>query len=244
VTVTYSRPGVKGRVIWGGLVPYDKPWRTGANASTTIAFGDDVTFQGKKVPAGTYSLYTIPGKGEWVVVLNSDAKASANEWDAKKDVVRVNVKPAESPAFTEWMEFEFEALTPRSAELALFWEKLRVPVKLEADTDAKVFATAKKAVAEAKPDDWRTPYRAASWMIENKSHQDEAEKWLAQSLAAKQNFFNLAAKARMQAAAGNVKDALATGDKALSVAQTAEPKADEETQAAFKKQMAEWKAKG
>src|SRR5215813_10394309 len=71
VTVTYSRPGVKGRVIWGELVPYDKPWRTGANASTTIAFTDDVTVEGKKLAAGTYSVYTIPGKGEWVVAFNS-----------------------------------------------------------------------------------------------------------------------------------------------------------------------------
>src|SRR5258706_12497117 len=95
VTVVYSRPGAKGRVIWGTLVPYDKPWRTGANESTTVAFTDDVTVEGKKLAAGTYSLYTIPGRGEWTWVFNSDAKAPANEWDPKKDALRVNVKPTE-----------------------------------------------------------------------------------------------------------------------------------------------------
>jgi hypothetical protein len=244
VTIVYSRPGAKGRVIWGGLVPYDKPWRTGANASTTVAFGDPVTVEGKPLAAGTYSLYTIPGRGEWTVVFNSDPKASANEWDPKKDALRVNVKPTEAPAFTEWMEFEFEALTPRSADLALYWDKLRVAMKVETDTDAKALAGARDAVAKAKPDDWQTPYRAANYMIDASAHQDEAEKWLAKSLAAKQNFFNVAAKAKLLAAAGKTKEALAEGDRALALAQTAEPKADADATAPFKKLMAEWKAKG
>jgi len=92
VTVVYSRPGVKGREIWGGLVPWDKPWRTGANASTTIAVSDDVMVEGKKLPAGTYSVYSVPGKSEWTFAFNSDAKAGAGDWDAKKDVLRVTVK--------------------------------------------------------------------------------------------------------------------------------------------------------
>src|SRR5258706_6102983 len=83
ITVVYSRPGVKGRSIWGTLVPYDKPWRTGANESTTIAFSDDVTVEGKKLAAGTYSLYTIPGKTEWTFAFNSDAKAGPGDLDAK-----------------------------------------------------------------------------------------------------------------------------------------------------------------
>src|SRR5258706_7323581 len=193
VTVVYSRPGAKGRVIWGTLVPYDKPWRTGANESTTVAFTDDVTVEGKKLAAGTYSLYTIPGRGEWTWVFNSDAKAPANEWDPKKDALRVNVKPTEWADFQEWMTFAFDALTPRSTELALYWDKLRVAVRVETDTDTKVLAGARDAVAKAKADDWQTPYRAANYMIDAHAHQNDAEKWLAKSLAVKQKLLNVAA---------------------------------------------------
>jgi hypothetical protein len=243
ITLVYSRPGVKGRTIWGGLVPFDKPWRTGANQSTTIAFTDDVMVEGKKLAAGTYSLYTIPGKDAWTFAFNSDAKAGAGEWDAKKDALRVTVKPAEAPAFTEWMEFEFEALTPRSAELALYWDKLRVPVKIETDTDAKAYANAKDAVAKAKADDWRLPLNAANYMIENKAHQDDAEKWIAKSMAVQDNYYNNAAKARLLASTGKTKEAIAAGEKALSLVAKTDPKPSDDTVAAFKKQMAEWGAK-
>lgn len=244
VTVTYSRPGVKGRVIWGELVPYDKPWRTGANASTTVAFTDDVTIEGKKLPAGTYSVYTIPGKGEWAWAFNSDAKAGAGEWDAKKDVLRVNVKAAEAPAFTEWMEFAFESLTPRSAELVLTWEKLRVALKLEVDTDAKALAAARDAVAKAKPDDWQAPLQAANYMITNNVHQDEADKWIAKSEGVKVNYYNQAARARLLASTGKTKEAVAQGEKALGLVAKTDPKPSDGNVDGFKKQIAEWKAKG
>lgn len=244
VTVTYSRPGVKGRVIWGELVPYDKPWRTGANASTTVAFGDDVTVEGKRLAAGTYSLYTVPGKAEWVFAFNSDPKAGAGEWDVKKDVLRVNVKPAEAPAFTEWMQFAFESLTPRSAELALHWEKLRVPLKLEVDTDAKALAAARDAVAKAKPDDWQVPLQAANYMITNNVHQDEAERWIAKSEAVKVNYYNQAARARLLASTGKSKEAVAQGEKALGLVAKTDPKPSDANIDGLKKQIAEWKAKG
>jgi tetratricopeptide (TPR) repeat protein len=244
VTVEYSRPGVKGRAIWGDLVPYDKPWRTGANASTTIQLSDEVTIGGKKVPAGTYSLYTVPGKAEWTVVLNSDPKAQPGSWDEKKDVARVAVKPAESPEFHEWMSFEFEALTPRSGELALYWEKLRVPLKIEVDTDAKALASARDAVAKAKADDWRTPMQAANYMVEQKSNQEDAGKWLEKSISVQENYYNVSAKARYLAAAGKKKEAMAAAEKALSLAPKTEPKPSEENVANLKKQMAEWSAKG
>jgi hypothetical protein len=242
VTVVYSRPGVKGRQIWGALVPYDKPWRTGANASTTIAFSDDVTVQGKKLAAGTYSLYTIPGKAEWTFAFNSDAKAGAGDWDAKKDVLRVATKPTESNAFTEWMEFVFEGLTPRSAELALYWEKLRVPLKIETDTDAKAYANAKDAVGKAKADDWRTPLNAANYMVENKVHLDDAAAWIAKSASVQENYYNAAARARLLAAQGKPKDAAAQGEKALALAPKTEPKPNDEQIAAFKKQISDWSA--
>ena len=94
MTISYSRPSVRGRAIWGELVPFDKPWRTGANAATTITFSDDVTVEGQKLAAGTYSIVTIPGKDEWTVVFNTDTKLwFETEYDAAKDVLRVKAKP-------------------------------------------------------------------------------------------------------------------------------------------------------
>jgi len=244
VTVVYSRPGVKGRPIWGTLVPYDKPWRTGANESTTIAFTDDVTVEGKKLAAGTYSLYTIPGKTEWTFAFNSDAKAGAGDWDAKKDVLRVTVKPGDAPAATEWMQFSFDNLTPNSADLALNWEKLRVAVKIATDTDAKALASAKDGVAKAKADDWQAPLSAANYMIQNKIHLDDAATWIAKSESVKANYYNAAAKARLFAAQGKTKEAAAQAEKALALAPKTEPKPSDENIAAFKKQAAEWGAKG
>src|SRR5258706_16392914 len=104
------------------------------------------------------------------------------------------------------MTFAFDALTPRSTELALYWDKLRVAVKVETDTDAKVLAGARDALAKAKPDDWQTPYRAANYLIDANAHQDEAEKWLAKAPAVKQKFFKVAAKAKRLAGAGQDKE--------------------------------------
>src|SRR5438093_9057197 len=119
VTITYSRPGVKGRPIWGALVPYDKVWRTGANEATTISFSDDVTINGQALPKGTYSLHTIPGKDEWTVVFNN----TANQWgsfnyDPTKDALRVKAKPQAAP-FAEWMTFEIPSVSPDQATVAI-----------------------------------------------------------------------------------------------------------------------------
>src|ERR1051325_12122347 len=111
VEINYSSPAVKGRTIWGGLEPYDKVWRTGANEATTIAFGTDVTIGGQKVKAGKYALFTIPGKEEWTVIINSNP----NQWGAygykqELDVIRVKVKP-EHAEFKERMAFYIDALS-------------------------------------------------------------------------------------------------------------------------------------
>ena len=95
VTITYCRPSVRGRTIWGGLVPYDEVWRTGANEATTITFTDDVTIDGNKLPAGTYGLFTVPGKDEWTVVFNKGAKQwGAYEYKQDQDALRIKVEAA------------------------------------------------------------------------------------------------------------------------------------------------------
>jgi DUF2911 family protein len=215
VTVTYHRPGVKGRQIWGALVPYDKVWRTGANEATTVAFSDDVTINGQPLVKGTYSLHTIPNASEWTVVFNN----VSNQWgsfnyDPAKDALRVKVKPEKVP-FTEWLTFDFPNVSTDSGTLMLRWENVGIPLQIGANTTAKVLASARAAVAGAKPDDWRTTYRAASFAFDNGLTGD-ATRWLDSSLKVNENMTNLWLKARMQAQAGDKAAAVKTAQLALA----------------------------
>ena len=217
VTVVYSRPGVKGRQIWGALVPYDKVWRAGANEATTIKFSDDVVIGGTKLAAGTYSLHAMPGKDEWTVIFNSVADQwGSYSYDSAKDVVRVKVKP-EKADFREWMSFEFADLTTDAGKLVLRWENVAVPVTITTNSTAKAFDNIRSALAAAKPDDWNIAYRAAGFAFDNNAMSD-AEMWLAQSLKAKETMAGLWLKARMLQKAGKKADAIATAEKALTLA--------------------------
>ncbi len=121
ITVEYGRPNVKGRKIWGGLEAYDKVWRTGADEATTISFSADVTIGDRKLPAGTYGLFTIPGKDEWVIIFNNVADQwGAYEYDAGKDALRVLAKP-QATEHVETLEFVIEG-----SSVVLRWEKLAV----------------------------------------------------------------------------------------------------------------------
>jgi len=125
VTLEYGRPNVKSRAIWGGLVPYDQVWRTGANEATTITISQDVVVEGKELTAGTYGLFTIPGESEWVVIFNKVPNQwGAMKYDEAEDALRVTVEPTEAE-FVEAMEFEIDG-----SEVVLRWESLAVPVTI------------------------------------------------------------------------------------------------------------------
>jgi hypothetical protein len=127
VTLEYGRPKVKGREIWGGLVPYNEVWRTGANEATTIALGSDAEIEGKALPAGTYSLFTIPTPEGWTVIFNKTANQwGAYNYDPKQDALRVEVKPKSGDPVEE-MDFVLEG-----DQVVLRWEKLRVPFTVQA----------------------------------------------------------------------------------------------------------------
>lgn len=246
VEVVYSRPHVKGptrkeeRVIWGALVPYDKVWRTGANAATKFTVDTDVTVEGQKLAAGSYGLYTIPGKTEWTVIFNKDATGSTADYSAEKDALRVKVKP-EVADMRELFTIEFPQVTSNSAVLALRWEKLSVSVNLAVDTNAQFLSNAKDAVAKAKPDDWRTPLTAARYLSDNKYAPADAAAFLDKSLSVKETFANLSTKAAFLAAEGKKKEAVAAAQKALAL-KDAEPKPSPESVADLEKKLAEWKA--
>ena len=217
ITVDYSRPAVKGRVIWGGLVPYDKVWRTGANDATQITFSDDVTINGQALPKGAYSLHTIPGKDSWIVIFNKTAKQWGSfNYDAAQDALRVTVKP-EKASFHELMEFDFPQVTNDNAVVAIRWENISVPFTVGTNTTAKVMADANAAVAAAAATDFQTPYRAASFAFDA-GNSEQAMKWLDQSTKVKQTISNLYLKARIQAKSGDKAGAIASAEAALKLA--------------------------
>ncbi len=240
VTITYSRPGVKGRAIWGELVPYDKVWRTGANEATVFTVTDDVTINGQKLPAGTYSFHTIPSKDEWTIIFNKDdGQWGSFQYDEKKDALRVKAKP-QTAEMQEWLSFSFPDPKMNSAQVALRWEKLMVPFTVEVDTMTKALADARAAVAAAKPDDWRTPFQAASWFVQAETNMDEARKWVEQSIAVKETYNNLSLKSQMLAKEGKTGEAIPLAEKAIQLGKAAQPAANT---SGLEKMLAEWKAK-
>lgn len=127
ITLTYGAPSVRGRKIWGALVPYKKVWRTGANDATTFTVDKDVKIEGKKLAAGTYSLFTIPDAKEWVIIFNSEAKQWGHySYSDKKDVLRVTVKSSKAKTLTEEMTF----VVGKDGVVSLMWENTKVDFKV------------------------------------------------------------------------------------------------------------------
>lgn len=135
VKIEYSRPGVKGRTIWGGLVPYNVVWRAGANEATKITFTDDVTINGKKLKAGSYSFFAIPTKNNWTLIFNKVADQwGAFEYNEAEDALRIEVTPEEG-YWQEWLAYTFEKTSDNSAVIRLEWEKLKIPFNVEVDIE-------------------------------------------------------------------------------------------------------------
>jgi len=127
IDIAYSQPGVKGRTIWGVLVPYGKVWRTGANEATTFEINQDVLIEGQKLAAGKYALFTIPTKKDWIVIFNSVPNQwGAYSYDDSKDILRVQVKPKMKEESTERLTFQIDEKGKKEAEVTMTWEKLSV----------------------------------------------------------------------------------------------------------------------
>ncbi len=235
ITIKFSRPGVKGRQIWGALVPYDQVWRTGANEATTIAFSDDVWINGQKLPKGTYAFFTIPGRDQWTLVFNSQGEQwGAFNYDQSKDVLRVTVKP-ERDQFREWMQFTIPEMTTDTAKVVLRWENVAVPFTVDTKSTERAMAAAKQAIASIDNTRWQIPMRAADFAFQN-GKIDEARTWLDQALAAQQNMQTLWLKARMLNKEGKKAEAKQTADMALA---KAGPN-DSDFAAEIRKQVALW----
>jgi hypothetical protein len=240
LTLTYSRPGVKNRAIWGQLVPFDKPWRTGANEATTFTTTDDITVSGQKLPAGTYSFFTIPAAGDWTVIFSKQKELwGSTDYDPKQDALRVTAKPDTTQPHQEWMMLGFDDLSPASCNLVLRWQRLRLAVPIAVDVNAIALARCRTEVAAAKPDDARTPMRAAQFCFDNTVALDEGKQWLARSLQAQPNYSNLTLQARWLMKDGKKNDAIAAAKKAIDAGKASKDKVDT---SGTEKLLADWQA--
>jgi hypothetical protein len=240
VAVTYSRPGVKGRVIWGKLVPYDEVWRAGANEATTVSFSDDVLVNGQKLAAGMYGFFILPTEKEWTFIFNSEAKQwGAFKYNKDKDVLRVAVTPEAIPQ-QEWLEYSVDPVKSGLGTLGLSWEKLRGSVNVEFDTTPGFIWERVKSQVAGSMDDAGLLNQGARYALNSKQHLDEAMTWAEKSVSIKKTYANLRTVAELYAQSGKMDDAIKTGEEAIKVGKEQDPKLNT---AGFEKMVADWKSK-
>jgi Protein of unknown function (DUF2911) len=263
ITITYSRPPVKGRTIFAEapatmearakgeatldnqnerkagepIVPYGHVWRAGANEATMFVVTDDVLINGQPLKGGTYSMHAIPGKEEWTIIFNNDAgQWGSFTYDEKKDALRVKTKPQMVSDNQELLSYSFEPVTDNVATVNLRWEKVRVPFTVEVKDVKAVWRARADALIAANPTNEALPLQVANTYAGDKNWS-EALKFVDQSIKVKETFRNLSAKAIILYGAGRKDEAFAAADVAI-----AKGKADKVDTAAFEKRVANMKA--
>jgi hypothetical protein len=205
LALDYSSPGVKGRKIWGELVPYDKVWRAGANAPTKLTVSRDVSFGGTPVKAGSYSLFMIPGKASWTVLLNTNLTASQDEHDAKDDVAHLTIKPVALPAVRERLRYTFDDTQDDRTMLDLEWERIRIQVPITIDTRGQVTAGIDKVIGDA----WR-PYVTAAGYLNDAGQLDRALELVNKAIAIQPGWRAEWLRAQILQKKGNKAEAMAS----------------------------------
>jgi hypothetical protein len=221
IEVSYSRPGVKGRTIFGGLERWGEIWRVGANAATKITFSTPVKINGTEIPAGTYGLFAEIGQEEWKIIFNKISEQwGAYQYDAKDDVLRVSAKPVKLPNLVETFTIDINDIRDESASLNFSWEKTRVSVKLEFDFVATLVPQIEAAMAT--PDE-KSPYvPAAMFYYEHNIDLKKAAAWMDAAIAAKPDaFYFIYRKALILEKMGDKTGAIATAQASLASASKA-----------------------
>jgi hypothetical protein len=242
VTVEYSRPSVKGRTIFGGLVPYGDMWRTGANKNTIVTFSAPVKIAGKDVKAGSYSLFTVPGQTEWDIIFYTDTEnwGVPEKWDATKEAVRFKAKAEKMDFNIESFMIELNDLTNDGFTFGIGWEKTWVGFDVKLTTDEVVSASIKKVMAGPASDDY---YAAGRYYFEAGKDMKQAYDWIHKSNemdGADVKFWKLRQESLVLAALGKYKDAVAVAEKSKALAVEAKNKDYERMNT---ESIAEWKKK-
>lgn len=222
VTLEYSRPSMRGRTIFGDLVPYDKLWRTGANAYTKLTFSDDVVIDGQEVKAGTYSVFTKPGKSSWELFLYTDTEGGGTpeKWDEGKIAAKTNLEVFPLPMKIETFTMGFDDLEAGSANLGIMWENVYVALKIEVPTDKMVSESIESTMGGPNGDDY---YTAAVYYLDADKDIGKAQEWMdkAMEMTDEPAYWQLRQQSLIQAKAGDKKGAIKTAEKSLVKAKEA-----------------------
>lgn len=211
--IEYSRPSVKGRKIFGDLLPYNSAWRTGANGATKFTITDTLIIAGKKLAPASYAIYTIPAEKEWTVIIGKNANTQV--WDHKEenDAVRFKVASEKTPAFVETFSISFENVTPKSSDLVLAWENTSIKFKIENDADAKIMADLKSRMENVE-----VYWQAANYYYENNKDLKEALNFVNKYIEKNPRFWTLHLKAKILVKLKDCKGAKEAALKSIELA--------------------------
>jgi len=222
LAIEYSRPSVKGRKIFGDLVPFGEMWRWGANASTKFRTSDDITIEGHDVPAGEYALYAIPGESEWTIVIHKNTSywgTGGDKYSTDEDLVRFTVKQnSKFPISTETMTFQFADITSSGCTIEFLWENTQLKIGVETNVDKQVM---KEIEMKMKGVSSATYFQAARYYYDNDKDINKAYEWVKLSLVGNEKFWMVRLKALIEAKMGDYKSAIATAKMSMELAKQA-----------------------
>jgi tetratricopeptide (TPR) repeat protein len=222
ITITYDRPAVNGREIWGKLVPFDTVWRAGANENTVISFSSPVRVGGRPLEAGRYGLHMIPSGGDWTIVFSREANAWGSfSYDSAEDALRIPATPVPGEMH-ERLAYTFDDPTDSTVVATLRWEKLAVPFTIAVDTKTVVVDSLRQQLRGLGQFFWQPWSQAAGWCAANGTNLEEATAWAERSIAMNENFTNLRVKAALLGQRGDQAGAQAAAQRSLAVANEAE----------------------
>lgn len=223
VEYEYSRPNKKGRVIFGGLVPYGQVWRTGANENTTIKFGDDVEIDGKTIPKGKYAIYTIPHEDTWDVIFYSDSEnwGTPEKWDDKKVVLKTTAPVKKLAESVESFTIGINNLSDNSAHLQFMWDQVLVDVIFHVPTQKIANASIDGILSNPRADA-NAYYASANYYLQSNGDMKKALNWINRAIDLKQGespYWYYRVKSQIQAKLGDIKGAIDSAEKSLDGAQ-------------------------
>ncbi|HJV22965.1 MAG TPA: DUF2911 domain-containing protein [Holophagaceae bacterium] len=239
IKLSFARPAVKGRKIWGEVVPFGQVWRTGANAATNLTFSHPCKVAGKEIPAGTYALFAIPTEKAWTLILSKQAQIwGAYDYKQDQDVMRFEVMPEVAP-FQEYLDYRVQVEDLDHARVELTWEKLRVAFPVAFDGKAIYWKHLEDTLAKAPDTDLVPWYQAAQYCFQTQTHQDKALAWSEKSVKIGESMWNYENRGRVLHWAGRTAEAIPFMEKAAALSRGKAPKEWTEN---VEKDVAAWKA--
>jgi len=215
IELIYSRPGIKGRKIFGDLVPWGKVWRTGANSATRIKFSDDVTIGGQTLKAGEYAIYTVPNEKEWEIIINKGSENWGTDYKQEDDILRVKASPVKLESPIETFTMQFANVKPNSADLQIMWDKTLVSVPITTDIDQKIMAQIDNVMNK----DTRPYFSAAMYYMETGRDLNQAVAWFDKAIEQNPNaYWVYHQKANALAKLGKKDEAKVTAQKSMDLA--------------------------